>query len=86
MPLVNFLLARDQSIFNLRKESMIMNFAIGLLPDMLIKVVNINELTFPSKAFLAEEADHGKKLGDLFQVYDCGVVQVNDGHRVFVMG
>lgn len=49
-----------------------------------VKVV-VNQ-SFPSKAFLAEEADHGKKLGDLFQVYDCGVVQVNDGHRVFVMG
>lgn len=42
--------------------------------------MDVNVLTFPLKAFLAEEADHGEELGDLLQVHDCSVVQVDDGH------
>ena len=53
---------------------------------MHLNVLIVNGLTFPLKAFLAEEADHGEELGDLLQVHDCSVVQVDDGHRLLVIG
>lgn len=43
-------------------------------------------LTFPFKALFPQETDHGQELGDLLQVHDCGVVQVYDGHGLFVIG
>lgn len=46
----------------------------------------MNGLTFPFKIFFAEEADNGEELGDLLQVHDSCVVQMNDGHRLLVIG
>lgn len=51
-----------------------------------ISVVTVSGLTFPLKAFFAEEADHGEELGDLLQVHDGCVVQMNNGHRLLVIG
>ena len=42
-------------------------------------------LTFPLKALLSQEADHGQELGDLLQVHHGGVIQMDDGHGVFVV-
>lgn len=50
-----------------------------------INVLAANKLTFPLKALLAEEADHGQKLSDLLQVHDGSVVQVDDGHRILII-
>lgn len=43
-------------------------------------------LTFPLEAVPAEEADHGEELGDLLQIHDRSVVQMDDGHRLLVIG
>lgn len=46
----------------------------------------VTTLTFPLKAFLAEETDNCQELRDLLQVHDCSIVQVDDGHRLLVIG
>lgn len=43
-------------------------------------------LAFALKALLSEDADQCQELGDLFQVEDCGVVQLDDGHGLLVVG
>lgn len=41
--------------------------------------------TFALKALLSENANESQKLGDLFQVQHCGVVELDDGHGLFVI-
>lgn len=43
-------------------------------------------LTFPLETFLAEEADDGQELCDLLQIHHCCIVEVDDGHRLLVIG
>lgn len=57
-----------------------------LLDGLLEAVEVVVNQSFPLKAFLAEEADHREELGDLLQVHHCSVVQVDDGHRLLVIG
>lgn len=48
-------------------------------------LLELMRLTFPLEALPAEKTDDGEELGDLLQVHDCGVVQVDDGHGLFVV-
>lgn len=43
-------------------------------------------LTFALEAFLPQDADQGQELGDLFQVENGGVVELDDGHGLLVVG
>lgn len=42
--------------------------------------------TFPLEALLPEDADQSQEAGDLLQVQNCGVVQLDDGQRLLVVG
>lgn len=42
--------------------------------------------SFALKAFLSQDADKGQELGDLFQVQHSGVVELDDGHGLLVVG
>lgn len=41
--------------------------------------------TFPLEALLSQDADQSQELGDLLQVKHCGVVQLYDGQRLFII-
>lgn len=43
-------------------------------------------VTFSLKALLPEDADQSQELGDLLQVKHRGVVELDDGQRLFVIG
>lgn len=47
---------------------------------------SISQLTFALKALFSQDADEGQELGDLFQVEHGGVVELDDGHRLLVVG
>ena len=44
------------------------------------------QLTFALKTFLSQDADKGQELGDLLQVQNSGVVELDDGHGLLVVG
>lgn len=44
------------------------------------------QLTFALKTFFSQDADKGQELGDLFQVEHSGVVELDDGHGLLVVG
>ena len=44
------------------------------------------QLTFALEAFFSQDADEGQELGDLFQVQHSGVVELDDGHGLLVVG
>lgn len=44
------------------------------------------KLTFALKALFSQDADEGQELGDLFQVEHGGVVELDDRHRLLVVG
>lgn len=44
------------------------------------------QFTFALKAFFSQDADKGQELGDLFQVQHSGVVELDDGHGLLVVG
>ena len=46
----------------------------------------LRRFTFALKAFFPQDADKGQELGDLFQVQHSGVVELNDGHGLLVVG
>ena len=59
---------------------------IERLLNAVMRKVRGGWLAFALKALLPEDADQRQELGDLFQVEDCGVVQLDDGHGLFVVG
>lgn len=42
-------------------------------------------LTFPLKALLSEDADQSQELCHLFEVKHCGVIQLYNGQRFFII-
>lgn len=44
------------------------------------------QLTFALKTFFSQDADKGQELGDLFQVEHSGVVELDYGHGLLVVG